>query len=172
MTNILSLNPSLCSLYRRSDLYKFVTKPCLRRKILCKEISPDIFNRRLTPAGELVIVVTSAQNHGYRETKPSITEISLTSRSFHNLLWCWGEEGGTVNWLVARLCYLWKTSIMCSILGLPRRLEIWETFEGVAIDGFYIFYKRMSPLAGSQALNKFNEGCMEESLLTKVSLNP
>ena len=74
--------------------------------------------------------------------------------------------------LVARLCYLWKTSIMCSILGLPRRLEIWETFEGVAIDGFYIFYKRMSPLAGSQALNKFNEGCMEESPLTKVSLNP
>ena len=52
----------------------------LNSKILCKEISPDISNRRLTPAGELVIVVTSAQNHGYRETKPSITEISLTSR--------------------------------------------------------------------------------------------
>ena len=31
-------------------------------------------------------------------------------------------------------------------------------------------YKHMCPLAGSQALNKFNEGCVEESLLTKVSL--
>ena len=50
--------------------------------------------------------------------------------------------------------------------------EVGETFEGAAIDGFYIFYKHVSPLAGSQALNKFNEGCVEESLLTKVSLNP
>ena len=39
--------------------------------------------------------------------------------------------------------------------------EVGETFEGTAIDGFY---KHISPLAGSQALNKFNEGCMEESL--------
>jgi len=37
--------------------------------------------------------------------------------------------------------------------------EVGETFA--AIDGFY---KHTSPLAGSQALDKFNEGCMEESL--------
>ena len=32
----------------------------------------------------------------YKETKPSITDISLTSCSFHNSLRCWGEEEGTV----------------------------------------------------------------------------
>ena len=69
----------------------------------------------------------------------------------------------------SEICWTYK---LCSIPGLPRRSEIEESFEGAAIDGFYIFYKHVSPLAGSQALNKFNEGCVEESLLTKVSLNP
>ena len=77
---------------------------------------------------------------------------------------------GKPPWLVITVT-LWKYKLS-SIPGLPKRSEIGETFEGAAIDEFYLFYKHVSPLAGSQALNKFNEGCVEESLLTKVSLNP
>ena len=69
----------------------------------------------------------------------------------------------------SEICWKYK---LCSIPGLLRRSDFGETFEGAAIDGFYIFYKHVIPLAGSQALNKFNEGCVEESLLTKESLNP
>ena len=82
--------------------------------------------------------------------------------------WHWGypvASGATTIWNLLK----YK---LCSIPGSPRRSEIGETFEGAAIDEFYLFYKHVSPLAGSQALNKFNEGCVEESLLTKVSLNP